>query len=86
MKLNCRLLTLNLFKPFLKNKNRSGKTLCVILYKIFENKKNPVIFSYLNPDLKFPPPSKKILLPAKFHFNPYWGNFCNMLSFSFKKL
>ena len=32
-------------------------------------------------------PVKKILLflPAKFNFNPHWGNFYNMLFFSFKK-
>ena len=30
------------------------------------------------------PVKKKILLPAKFHFNPNWGNFYNMF-FSFKK-
>ena len=85
MKLNCRLLTLKISKPFLKNKNRSGKTLCFVFYKIFENKKNSVIFYYLTPDLKFPPPSKKIILPAKFHFNTHWGNFYNTLFFSFKK-
>ena len=28
---------------------------------------------------------KKILLPAKFHFNPHCGNFYNILFFSFKK-
>ena len=28
---------------------------------------------------------KKIILPAKFHFNPHWGNFYNMLLFRFKK-
>ena len=65
MKLNCRTLTLNLVKPFLKNKNRSGKTLCVIFYKMFENKKNSVIFYYLTPELKFPPPSKKNSPPCK---------------------
>ena len=27
----------------------------------------------------------KKILPAKFHFNPHWGNFYNMLFFSFKK-
>ena len=69
MKLNCRPLTLNLFKPFLKTKNRSGKTLCIIFYKILKTKKNSVIFYYLTPELKFPPKrfewSKSLLLRFK---------------------
>ena len=87
IKLSCRPLTLNSYKAFLKNKNRSGKTLCFIFYKFLEKKRNSVIFYYLSPDLKFPPPSKKILLflAAKFYFNPYWGYSYNMLFFSFKK-
>ena len=50
-------------------------------------KKSSVIFYYLIPDLKFPPPIKKILLllPTKFHFNHHWRNFYKMLFFSFKK-
>ena len=88
MKLSCRPLTLNPYKAFLKNKNRSGKIIYFIFYKIFEKKKkNSVTFYYLTPDLKLPAPSEKkfILLPAKFHFNPQWGNFYNMLFLSFKK-
>ena len=74
MKLNCRPLTINLFKPLSKNKNRSGQTLCVIFYKIFENKKillYPITWPLT---LNFQHLVKKILLPAKFHFNPHWGD------------
>ena len=85
MKLNCRPLALNLFKPFLKNKNRSGKTLCIIFYKIFENKK-VLLYSITWPlTLNFHHLVKKSFLSAKFHFNPHWGNICNMLFFHFKK-
>ena len=70
MKLNCRPLTLNLFKPFLKN---------IIFLQNFWKKK----FWPLN--LNFHHLVKKIIFPAKFHFKPHWGNFYNMLLFSFKK-
>ena len=83
MKLSCRPLTLNSYKAFKKNKSRSGKTLCFIFYKVFKKKKKKFCqFYYLTPDLKFPRPNKKILLPAKFYFNPHWGK---LLFLSFKK-
>ena len=80
---NCRQLTLNSHKAFLKNKSRSGKTLCIIFYKIFE-KKIQLSSNTWTLTLNFHHLVKKIL-PAKFHFNPHWGNFYNMLFFSFKK-
>ena len=84
--LSCRPLTLNSYIAFLKNKSRSGKTLCFILYKMFEKK--ILLYSITWPlTSNFHHPVKKILLflPAKFNFNPHWGNFYNMLFFSFKK-
>ena len=84
MKLNCRPLTLNLFKPFLKKRNRSGETLYIIFYKIFEKKFCYILITWpLN--LNFHHLVKRIILPAKFHFNLHWGNFYNMLLFRFKK-
>ena len=83
MKLSCRPLTFNSYKAFLKNKNKSGKTLCFIFYKMFEKK---FLYSITWPlTSNFHHPVKKFLLPAKFYFNPLWRNFCNMLFFSFKK-
>ena len=86
MKLSCRLLTFNSYKAFLKNKNRSGKTLCFIFYKMFEKK--ILLYSITWPlTSNFHHPVKKVLLllPTKIHFNPHWGNFYNMLFFSLKK-
>ena len=80
MKLSCRPFTLNSYTTFLKNKNRSGKTLCFIFYKIFEK----LLYSITWPlTSNFHHLVKKILLPAKFHFQPHWGNFYNVV-FSFK--
>ena len=79
-------VTLNSYKAFLKNKNRSSKSLCFIFYKFFEKKY--LLYSITWPlTSNFHHPVKKILLflPAKFNFNPHWGNFYNMLFFSFKK-
>ena len=83
MKLSCRPLTLNSYKAFLKNKNRSGKTLCFIFYKMFEKKLLCSITWPLTSNFQYP--AKKILLPTKFHFNPLWRNFYNTLLSSFKK-
>ena len=88
MKLSCRPLTLNSYKAFLKNKNRSGKTLCFIFYKFLGKKKEILLYSITWPlTLNFHQPVKQnlLFLPAKFDFNPHWGNFYNMLFFSFKK-
>ena len=83
MKLSCRPHTLNSYKAFLKNKNKSGKTLLHFLQNVWKKK---FLYSITWPlTSNFHHPVKKILLPAKFHFDPLWTNFCNMLFFSFKK-
>ena len=79
MKLSCRPFTLNSYTTFLKNKNRSGKTLCFIFYKIFEKKNCYILLPDPWPDPWPLHPVKKILLPTKFHFNPHWGNFYNVV-------
>ena len=84
MKLSCRPLRLHSYKAFLKNKNRSGKTLYFIFYKMFE-KKNLLYCITWPLTSNFHHPVKKILLPTKFYFNSLWRNFCNMFLFSFKK-
>ena len=79
-------VTLNSYKAFLKNKKRSSKSLCLIFYKFFE-KKN-LLYSITWPlNSNFHHPVKKVLLllPTKTQFNPHWGNFYNMLFFSFQK-
>ena len=83
MKLSYRPFTFNSYKAFLKNKSGFGKTLCFIFYKMFE--KNYLLYSITWPlTSNFHHPVKKIILPTKFHFNPHWGNFYNMLFFSFE--
>ena len=83
MKLSYRPFTFNLYKAFLKNKNRSGKTLCFIFYKLLKN--IFMLYSITWPlTSNFHHRLKKIILPTKFHFNPHWGNFYNMLFFSFE--
>ena len=83
MKLSYRPFTFNSHKAFLKNKSGFGKTLCFIFYKMFE--KNYLLYSITWPlTSNFHHPVKKIILPTKFHFNPHWGNFYNMLFFSFE--
>ena len=83
MKLSYRPFTFNSYKAFLKNKSGFGKTLCFIFYKIFE--KNYLLYSITWPlTSNFHHPVKNIILPTKFHFNPHWGNFYNMLFFSFE--
>ena len=69
MKPSCRPLTLNSHKAFLKNKNRSGKTLSVIFYKIFEKK--VLLYSITwRLTLNFHHLVKRIPLPAKFPISP----------------
>ena len=51
-------------------------------------KKKILLYSITWPlTLNFHQPVKQnlLFLPAKFDFNPHWGNFYNMLFFSFKK-
>ena len=86
IKLSCRPLTLNSYNVFLKNKNRSGKTLCFIFYKIFEKKILFYCFTWpLTSNSHHP--VKKILLTTKFHFNPRTlGEFLQYVVFSFKKV
>ena len=83
MKLSCRPHTLNSYKAFLKNKNKSGKTLLHFLQNVWKKK---FLYSITWPlTSNFHHPVKKIFVPTKFHFNPHWGNFDNILFFSFKK-
>ena len=85
MKLSCRPLTLDSYKAFLKNKNSLEK-LFASFSTNFLKKKEILLYSITWPlTSNFHHPVKKILLPAKFHFDPLWMNFCNMLFFSFKK-
>ena len=91
MKISCRLLTLNSYKPFLKNKNRSGKKVWWKLSASFSTnflKKKILLYSItwpLTPNFHHPVKKILLLLPANFHFSPHWENFYNMLFSSFKR-
>ena len=87
MKLSCRPLTLNSYKAFKKQKQVWENSLLYFLQNFWKKKKN-LLYSIIWPltsNFHHIVQTILILLPAKFHFNPHWGKFYNMLFFSFKK-